>query len=42
MHAGFTGAGGRAMSKLLGSAHRKMLNVGVPAVLAAYHAEHAS
>ena len=41
-HTGFKGAGGFAMSKLLGSVRRKMLNDGVPAVLAAYHAEHAS
>ncbi|SNY66007.1 SRPBCC family protein [Paractinoplanes atraurantiacus] len=41
-HTGFTGAGGFAMSRLLGSVRRKMLNDGVPAVLAAYHAEQAS
>jgi len=41
-HTGFTGAGGFAMSKLLGRVRRKMLDDGVPAVLAAYHAEHTS
>ena len=38
-HTGFTGVGGFAMSKLLANVRRKMLNDGVPAVLAAYHAE---
>jgi uncharacterized protein YndB with AHSA1/START domain len=36
-HTGFTGVGGFAMSKLLGSVRRKMLTDGVPPVLAAYH-----
>lgn len=41
-HTGFTGVGGFAMSKLLGNVRRKMLDDGVPQVLAAYHAERAS
>ncbi|MEU4242534.1 SRPBCC domain-containing protein [Actinoplanes sp. NPDC026619] len=41
-HTGFTGVGGFAMSKLLGKVRRKMLTDGVPPVLAAYHAAHAS
>ena len=36
-HTGFTGVGGLAMSKLLGKARRKMMDDGVPAVLASYH-----
>ena len=32
-HAGFTGLGGFFMARLLGSVRRKMLSVGVPAVL---------
>jgi uncharacterized protein YndB with AHSA1/START domain len=36
-HTGFTGVGGFAMSKLLGTVRRKMLNDGVPSVLAGYH-----
>lgn len=36
-HTGFTGAGGFAMSKLLGKVRRRMLTDGVPPVLAAYH-----
>ena len=39
-HTGFTGAGGFAMSKLLGNVRRKMLTEGVPPVLAAYHEAH--
>jgi uncharacterized protein YndB with AHSA1/START domain len=34
-HTGFTGVGGFAMSRLLGSVRRKMLSDGVPRVLAA-------
>ena len=41
-HTGFTGLGGFAMSRLLGGVRRKMLDDGVPAALAAYHAEHTS
>ena len=41
-HTGFTGAGGFAMSKLLGNVRRKMLSDGVPPVLAAYHAAHSA
>jgi uncharacterized protein YndB with AHSA1/START domain len=37
-HTGFTGLGGFAMSKLLGSVRRKMLTEGLPPVLAAHHA----
>jgi uncharacterized protein YndB with AHSA1/START domain len=33
-HTGFSGIGGFAMSRLLGSVRRKMLTVGLPAVLA--------
>ncbi len=36
-HAGFTGVGGFAMSKLLGHVRRKMLTSGVPGVLMEYH-----
>lgn len=36
-HTGFTGAGGFAMSKLLGSVRKKMLTEGLPPVLEAYH-----
>ena len=36
-HAGFTGVGGFAMSRLLRSVRRKMLAEGVPQVLAAHH-----
>jgi uncharacterized protein YndB with AHSA1/START domain len=36
-HTGFTGVGGFAMSKLLGSVRKKMLTEGVPRVLEAYH-----
>lgn len=36
-HAGFSGVGGFAMSKLLGGVRRKMLTEGVPPVLEAYH-----
>ena len=32
-HTGFTGVGGLFMAKLLGAVRRKMLNVGLPAVL---------
>jgi len=32
-HTGFTGVGGFAMAKLLGSVRTKMLTVGLPAVL---------
>jgi len=32
-HTGFTGIGGFFMAKLLGAVRRKMLNVGLPAVL---------
>jgi uncharacterized protein YndB with AHSA1/START domain len=41
-HTGFTGPGGFAMSRLLGSVRRKMLTDGVPPVLAAFHASHTS
>jgi uncharacterized protein YndB with AHSA1/START domain len=41
-HTGFTGAGGFAMAKLLGTVRRKMMDAGVPKVLAAYHAAHAA
>jgi uncharacterized protein YndB with AHSA1/START domain len=41
-HTGFTGAGGFAMSKLLGNVRRKMLTDGVPAVLARYRDTHAA
>lgn len=37
-HAGFTGAGGFAMSRLLGSVRKKMLTEGLPPVLQAHHA----
>lgn len=37
-HTGFTGLGGFAMSKLLGSVRRKMMTDGLPPVLATYHA----
>jgi uncharacterized protein YndB with AHSA1/START domain len=40
-HTGFTGVGGLAMSKLLGNVRRKMMDHGVPAVLASYHQSHA-
>jgi uncharacterized protein YndB with AHSA1/START domain len=40
-HTGFTGAGGFAMSTLLGSVRRKMLTEGLPLVLASYHAARA-
>ena len=33
-HNGFTGVGGLFMAKLLGNVRRKMLSVGLPAVLA--------
>ena len=36
-HTGFTGVGGYAMSKLLGTVRRKMLSEGMPPVLDAYH-----
>lgn len=36
-HTGFSGVGGYAMAKLLGSVRKKMLTEGVPAVLEAYH-----
>ncbi|WP_291057006.1 SRPBCC domain-containing protein [Herbiconiux sp.] len=36
-HTGFTGVGGFAMSKLLGSVRKRMLTEGVPPVLEAYH-----
>jgi uncharacterized protein YndB with AHSA1/START domain len=39
-HVGFTGVGGYAMSKLLGSVRKKMLSVGLPPVLEAYHRDH--
>ncbi|HEY3688331.1 MAG TPA: SRPBCC domain-containing protein [Streptosporangiaceae bacterium] len=39
-HTGFTGAGGFAMSKLLAKVRRKMLNEGLPPVLAARHESH--
>ncbi len=41
-HAGFTGLGGLAMSTLLGNVRRKMLDEGLPPVLAAYHQSHAA
>jgi hypothetical protein len=41
-HTGFTGAGGFAMARLLGNVRRKMMDAGVPRVLAAYHAAHAA
>ncbi len=41
-HTGFVGAGGFAMSKLLGNVRRKMLTDGVPHVLEEYHAAHAA
>jgi uncharacterized protein YndB with AHSA1/START domain len=37
-HTGFTGVGGFAMARLLGSVRRKMLDEGVPRVLEDYHA----
>ena len=40
-HTGFTGPGGFAMSRLLGSVRKKMLTEGLPPVLAAYRAAHA-
>jgi uncharacterized protein YndB with AHSA1/START domain len=40
-HTGFTGLGGLAMSRLLGNVRRKMMDDGVPAVLASYHQSHA-
>lgn len=36
-HTGFTGIGGFAMSRLLGTVRKKMLTEGVPPVLEAYH-----
>ena len=36
-HTGFTGVGGFAMSRLLGSVRKKMLTEGLPPVLEAYH-----
>jgi uncharacterized protein YndB with AHSA1/START domain len=36
-HTGFTGVGGFAMSKLLGSVRKKMLTEGIAPVLEAYH-----
>ena len=39
-HTGFTGPGGFAMSRLLGSVRRKMLTEGVPPVLAEHHGDH--
>jgi uncharacterized protein YndB with AHSA1/START domain len=36
-HTGFTGLGGFAMSKLLRRVRRRMLDDGVPSVLASYH-----
>lgn len=36
-HTGFSGVGGYAMSKLLGSVRKKMLTEGVPPVLVEYH-----
>lgn len=36
-HTGFTGVGGYAMSKLLGTVRKKMLTDGVPPVLESYH-----
>ena len=36
-HTGFTGPGGFAMSKLLGSVRKKMLTDGISPVLEAYH-----
>ena len=41
-HTGFTGVGGLAMATLLGSVRRKMLDDGLPPVLAAYHASRAA
>ena len=38
-HTGFTGLGGLFMSTLLGGVRRKMLDRGLPGVLASYHAE---
>ncbi|MCU7722857.1 SRPBCC domain-containing protein [Actinoplanes sp. KI2] len=37
-HTGFTGVGGFAMSRLLGSVRKRMLADGLPAALEAYHA----
>jgi uncharacterized protein YndB with AHSA1/START domain len=39
-HTGFTGVGGFAMAKLLGSVRRKMLTEGVPRVLEAVTSRH--
>lgn len=39
-HTGFTGPGGFAMSRLLGSVRRKMLTEGLPPVLETYHRLH--
>jgi uncharacterized protein YndB with AHSA1/START domain len=39
-HTGFKGAGGFAMSRLLGNVRRKMLTDGVPPVLARYRDTH--
>ena len=36
-HTGFTGVGGFAMSRLLGSVRKKMLTEGVPPVLDSFH-----
>ena len=41
-HTGFSGPSGFAMSKLLGNVRRKMVTVGLPPVLAAYHAAHSA
>lgn len=41
-HTGFTGTGGFVMARLLGNVRRKMMDAGVPKVLAAYHAAHAA
>jgi uncharacterized protein YndB with AHSA1/START domain len=41
-HTGFTGLGGFALSSLLGSVRRRMLDGGLPSALATYHAERAA
>jgi len=39
-HTGFTGIGGFAMAKLLGSVRKRMLSDGLPRALEAYHRSH--
>ncbi|UAJ79752.1 SRPBCC domain-containing protein [Leifsonia sp. ZF2019] len=41
-HSGFTGIGGFAMARLLGSVRKKMLTTGLPPILDAYHRARAS